>query len=141
MTGLDEPLTAMFDRRASSRMLMSVSAALMAVAGLAGSFLPEEALEFLGSEPDTPSIILVQITAALYMGFAILNWMARGSVLGGIYGRPVLLGNFLHFAVVATLLIKASVIHQTLELILAATVYALLAVWFGLVLFTHPGGR
>ncbi|MDJ0908399.1 MAG: hypothetical protein QNI99_04370 [Woeseiaceae bacterium] len=131
----------MFDRRMRARMLMSVSAVLLALPGLAGSFLSEETLDFLGSDPDTVTIILVQITAALYMGFAILNWMARGSVLGGIYGRPVLLGNFLHFAVVATLLIKASVVHQTLGLTLVAALYAFLAGWFGLVLFTHPGSR
>ena len=141
MSSLDELLLSVFDPRASSRMLMSVSALCMALPGLAGSFLPEEALEFVGSDPDTPTIILVQITAALYMGFAILNWMARGSVLGGIYGRPVLLGNFLHFAVVAALLIKASIVHQTLGLTVLAAAYALLAVWFGLVLFTHPGSR
>ena len=77
----------------------------MALAGLFCSFLPEESLVLLGSEPDTPTIILVQVTGALYMGFAMLNWMARSSVIGGIYGRPLSMGNFLHFAVVAALLV------------------------------------
>lgn len=118
---------------------MAASAAFMGLAGLAGSFLPEESLAFVGTEPDTPTIILVQVTAALYMGFAILNWMARGSVLGGIYGRPVTMGNFLHFAVVAALLIKASIVHQAPGLVATATVYSIFAGWFGYIVFTHPG--
>ncbi len=120
---------------------MALSAAFMALLGLAGSFLPEATLRFLGSEPDTPTVILVQVTAALYMGFAILNWMARGSVLGGIYGRPVVFGNLLHFAVVAALLIKASIVHQQAGIIFIASAYTVLAAWFGVVLFTHPGSR
>lgn len=124
-----------------TRALMSASAALMALLGLAGSFLPEETLRLLGSEVNSPTIILVQVTAALYMGFAILNWTARGSVIGGIYGRPVTLGNVLHLAVVGALLIKAAIVHQTIGVALFAAGYTLFAVWFGLVLFTHPGGR
>jgi hypothetical protein len=120
---------------------MGASAAFMGLAGFTGSFLPEESLELLGTEPDTPTIILVQVTAALYMGFAILNWMARGSVLGGIYGRPVMMGNFLHFAVVAALLIKASLVHREPYMMLIATLYTFLAAWFGIVLYNHPGSR
>jgi hypothetical protein len=120
---------------------MAASAVFMALAGVAGSFLPEETLKFLGTEPDTPTVILVQVTAALYMGFAILNWMARGSVLGGIYGRPVTMGNFLHFAVVAALLVKATIVHQALELAVVALAYTCLAAWFGIVLYKHPGSR
>lgn len=120
---------------------MATSALFMAIPGLAGSFLPEASLRLLGTDPDTPTVILVQVTAALYMGFAILNWMARGSVSGGIYGRPITFGNFLHFAVVAALLIKASVVHQAIGVILLAAFYFVLAAWFGFVAFTHPGQR
>ncbi len=125
----------------SSRLLMSVSAALMALLGSGASFLPEEFLRFVGTTPDTPTIILVQVTGALYMGFAILNWTARGVIIGGIYARPVALGNFLHFAVVAALLIKASIVHLAAGMAVLAAVYTVLAAGFGIVLFTHPGGR
>jgi hypothetical protein len=120
---------------------MSISAAFMALLGLAGSFLPEASLRLIGTEPDTPTVILVQVTAALYMGFAIVNWMARGTVIGGIYGRPLTMGNLLHFAVVAALLIKASVVHQTIGVMLIAAAYTFLAGWFGVVMFTYPGDR
>lgn len=123
-----------------ARALMSASAALMALLGVIGSFLPEETLNFLGSAPDTPTVILVQITAALYLAFAMLNWTARGSIIGGIYSRPVTLGNFLHTAVVSALLVKASIVLQAAGVVFLATVYTVFAIWFGLVLFTHPGG-
>jgi hypothetical protein len=125
----------------STRALMSASALFMALLGLIGTFLPREALEFFGSRPETLTAVLVQVTAALYLGFAIVNWTARGSIIGGIYGRPVTLGNFLHFAVVATLLIKTSLAHQAAGLGLFAGVYTLFGAWFGWVLFTHPGSR
>ena len=125
----------------STRALLSASALFMALLGLIGTFLPQETLEFLGSRPETLTAVLVQVTAALYLGFAIVNWTARGSIIGGIYGRPVALGNFLHFAVVATLLIKTSLAHHAAGLGLFAGVYTLFGAWFGWVLFTHPGSR
>lgn len=125
----------------NARVLMAVSAAFMAILGIAGSFLPEASLRWIGAEPDTPTVILVQVTAALYMGFAILNWMARSSVIGGIYGRPVAFGNLLHFAVVAALLIKASVVHQNTGVAVIAAAYTVMAAGFGFVTYTHPGKR
>lgn len=86
-------------------------------------------------------ILLLQITGAMYLGFAILNWMARDVLIGGIYARPVALGNFLHFAV-GTLTLWKTIGGGALrgrEIIAGAIVYSVFAAWFGLVLFGHPG--
>ena len=88
--------------------------------------------------PDTPTLLLVQMTGALYLGFAILNWTARGVLIGGIYARPVALGNFLHFAMVSVMLIKAAIVHGVVQLAISATVFSVFAIWFGLVLFRPP---
>jgi hypothetical protein len=123
----------------NTRLLMSSSALFMAVLGIVGSFLPQESLAHFGARPDPPLVLLVQIGGALYLGFAILNWMAKGVLIGGIYSRPVALGNFLHFAVVAIILLKALLGgFKPIEIIAGAAVYSLFGVWFGLVLFTHP---
>jgi len=111
----------------------------MALLGIIGLFLPEELLSLAGSKPDTPTIILTQVTAAAYLGFAAVNWTPRGSVIGGIYGRPVTIGNFLHFAVVAVTLIKASIASAAPAFVAAAIAYTIFAIWFGVALFTHPG--
>ncbi|HET6628936.1 MAG TPA: hypothetical protein VFG91_04100 [Woeseiaceae bacterium] len=120
---------------------MSVSAIFMAVLGLAASFLPQEILLYLGIAPTALATLLVQISGALYLGFAILDWMARGVLIGGIYSRPLALGNFLHFAVVAITLVKLLFELRIPLVIAGAAAYCVLAVWFGLVLFTHPGTR
>jgi hypothetical protein len=77
---------------------MTLSAALTAALGVGGSFLPQEILARFESAPDWFPILVVQVAGALYLAFAILNWMARGNLIGGIYASPLALGNFMHFA-------------------------------------------
>jgi len=117
---------------------MIASAAFLAVLGFATSFLPEKVLGLHGTVPDTPTLLLIQMAGALYLGFAILNWTARGVLIGGIYARPVALGNFLHFAMVSVMLIKAAIVHGVVQLAISATVFSVFAIWFGLVLFRPP---
>jgi len=122
----------------NTRALMTVSAAFMALLGLGASFLPQELLSFGGSSPRALPVLVVQVAGAIYLGFAFLNWMARGVLIGGIYARPVALGNFVHFAVVTIVLAKSLLADYAHYVLAAAVPYALLAVWFGLVLFNHP---
>ena len=110
----------------------------MAVAGLVLSFLPAETLTAAGVEPVPALVVLVQVTGALYLGFAILNWSARGILIGGIYARPVGLGNFMHFAVVAATLVKASTVAATPILVALAALYTVLGTWFAVVVFRGP---
>jgi hypothetical protein len=118
-----------------SRILMISSAALMAVIGLGMSFMPLEVLGMHGSVADNATVLLVQMAGAVYLGFAMLNWMARGILIGGIYARPVALGNFLHFLMVAITLIKAAIAFAVVPLAISAAVFSIFAIWFGLVLF------
>ncbi len=120
---------------------MAASAAFLAAMGLGASFVPQEFLETFGSQADNLTIVVVQITGALYLGFAILNWSARGVLIGGIYSRPLAMGNFLHFAVGAATLVKAAIVQASGLLVGSAVVYVVFALWFGLVLFTHPGPK
>lgn len=125
-----------------TKALMSLSAILMAVLGICASFLPQEILSYSGADPRDLGVLLVQVIGALYLGFAMLNWMARGNLIGGVYSRPVAMGNFLHFAVVAIALLKALLGGASAEILLVgAVVYSVFAVWFGLVVFTHPAKR
>jgi hypothetical protein len=125
----------------NTRILMSASAIVMASLGLTGLFLPEELLTRVASSPDVQTIILVQICAAAYLGFAALNWMARGSMIGGIYGRPVTIANLLHFSVAALTLIKANIAALEPIVFALAGVYTIFAVCFGMVLFVQPEGN
>ena len=121
-----------------TRALMISSAALMAAAGLATSFAAPEVLALHGTTPDNATVLLIQMMGALYLGFALLNWGARGAIIGGIYARPVAAGNFLHFAMVAITLVKAAFVHGALPLAGSALVFTIFAAWFALVLFRSP---
>ncbi len=110
----------------------------MTIVGLVTSFAPEDVLRQHGSTPDNATLLLVQMMGAIYLGFALLNWMARGVLIGGIYARPVAMGNFLHFAMIGVMLAKAAIVHAVVPLALSAAVYCFFAAWFGIVLF-RPG--
>lgn len=121
------------------RLLMTVSALVLAVLGLPCTFAADIVLTRLAGSTSPVTEVIVQITGALYLGFAILNWMAKGSLIGGIYGRPVALGNFLHFLAAGLALIKAapSMPAQAFAWTVAI-VYALLAIGFARVMFLNP---
>ena len=46
-----------------------------------------------------------QLLGAALMGFAAMNWTARGAALSGIYGRAVVVGNLMHLLVGAFVLV------------------------------------
>jgi len=119
----------------NTKLLMIVSAAFLAVLGLVTSFLPQEVLGLHGTQPDGPTILLIEMMGALYLGFAILNWTARGVLIGGIYARPLALGNFLHFAMVGVMLTREAIDHKAVPLAISAFVFSIFAVGFAAVLF------
>lgn len=127
-----------------TRLLMTASALFTGLLGVAATFLPQEILGAAGAAPATATVVLVQVTGALYLGFAMLNWTAKGVLIGGIYSRPVALGNFLHFAMVTILMLGMLPGQESLPFVAGTLIYAVFAVWFGLVLFRSPlapGGR
>lgn len=122
-----------------TRLLMSASALFMGLLGIIASFAPDEILRLLdaASSPQLP--LLIQITGALYLGFAALDWMARDNLIGGIYSRPVAVANLLHFLTAGIALIRQLAVHPEIGLLwLLALPYALFATGFGVVLFRHP---
>lgn len=122
-----------------TRLVMAASAVLMAVAGLAGSFLPHELLRTLGVPATGALPVVVQLTGALYLGFAMLNWTAKDSLLGGIYNRPIAIANLLHFVSGAFALAKYATSARPPMLVIGMTVvYAVFAIVFGKILITSP---
>ena len=119
----------------NTKILMASSALVMAALGVAATFLPQEIIAALGGSGRTLPL-LVQVLGATYLGFAMLNWMAKESLIGGIYSRPVSMGNFLHFAIAGIALVKAVVAGERAVAILACTaIYVVFAVAFGAVVF------
>ena len=123
----------------NTKLLMVASSLIMAFLGVAGSFAPSEILASFGVLERPLLSLLVQITGALFLAFAMLNWMAKDSVIGGIYNRPIAMANALHFFVGAMALIKGLIAGHTSGVVwLAAGIYALFAAAFGTILFRSP---
>lgn len=125
----------------SSKILMLVSSIVMGIAGIAAIFAPAELLSTLGLADVAPTV-LVQLLGTLYFAFAITNWTARHNPIGGIYSRPLALGNFAHFAIGTLVLVKPAVALLKLPFLLALVVYAMFALLFGILLFGQgPVGK
>ncbi len=126
----------------NTRFLMSLSATFFAILGIGFTFLPQEILAHVGVLSDGAVVLLMQILGALCLGFAMLNWMNRGSHIGGIYGRPVSMPNFFNSVIGGAALVKWVFTDQFApEIAVMALFYSLFAVWFGLVVFTHPANK
>ena len=85
---------------------MTATALFLGLCGLAATFLPQEILGFAGVAATGNAPLFVQWLGALLLGFAMLNWMAKDSLIGGIYNRPVAIGNLVHFLIVAIAIAK-----------------------------------
>ncbi len=111
----------------------------MALCGVLLQFFPHEILQYFGASAGGINALFFQLAGALYLGFAMMNWMAKAVLIGGIYARPLAIGNFVHFLVGALALLKYALAAQNaLPVWIAALVYSLLAALFGFVFFTHP---
>lgn len=116
-----------------------LSALIMTATGIFLQFFPHEILRYFGDSATGIAPLLIQITGALYLGWAMTNWMAKTVLVGGIYARPLAIGNFAHFLIGALALIKYAFAVPHLRLVwVFAVAYTVLAVLFGIVMFTHP---
>ncbi|MGE0246572.1 MAG: hypothetical protein AB7Q37_13095 [Pyrinomonadaceae bacterium] len=126
----------------NTKILMILSSLFMGAIGGLFEFFPHEVLTSLQATSEGPMPLIVQISGALYLGFAVTNWMAKGSLIGGIYSRPLAIGNFLHFLVGALALTKFSLSSSSSTPIWLLTfVYMMFAVFFGYLFLNNPVKR
>jgi hypothetical protein len=123
----------------NTKILMIISALLMAVCGVLFQFIPHQILHLFNADSNGVLPLFVQIMGAMYLGFAMMNWMAKTVLIGGIYARPLAMGNFLHFTIGALALLKFAFSAPNLLVIwVLASIYLIFAILFAVVLFTHP---
>ena len=116
--------------------LLVFSAVLYFLAGAAALFAPQELLSYAGAVPVDLNVSLLQAVGAAFLGFGMLNWLSRYSLVGGIYGRPVVAANFAHAFAAAALLVKAVPRGNGSPLTwVALGIYGVLAVLFGIKFF------
>ena len=118
---------------------MTACAILLGLTGIALTFFPQEISIAVNSIDADP--IVLQIIGALYFGFAMLNWTAKDNLIGGIYGRPIAIGNFTHFMIGAYALLKFAVRNSSTTIWILAIVYILFAAAFGYIFTNHPAKK
>ena len=119
-----------------TRVLLTMSAVFLAILGVGAIFLPQETLAYLDAPQPGALPVLVELLGAHSLACALLNWMAKDSLIGGVYNRPVAMGNLGHFGIGTIVLLKGAVGGQTPGSIwLVCGGYALLAGWFGAITF------
>jgi hypothetical protein len=124
----------------NTKLLMTASSVILGLASLLALFVPEVVLVTLGAPVTGQLSVIVQLMGALYFAFALMNWTAKDSAIGGIYARPVSLGNFGHFLTGALILVRYQLSREFNVLFLWASVlYAIFAVLFYWLVFHATG--
>ena len=120
--------------------LMTASSLVLGLAGVVAIFIPQELAKALGLVAADPLPDLIQLMGALYFAFAFLNWTAKESVIGGIYSRPISLGNFAHFFIGTVVLAKNQLSNGiTPSIFVALIIYAGFAILFSWLVFWSSG--
>jgi hypothetical protein len=121
-----------------TKTLMMASVLFLGLAGFLSLFAPEELLKVLGLSRTNPLPLLIQLMGALYLSFALMNWTAKDSIIGGIYLRSISIANFAHFTIGALMLIKYQLSNAVNGFILTVMiVYVLFATIFTWLVFVH----
>ena len=89
-----------------STQISRASAGLLLVSGLALLFAADDLLPRLIPAFPAAGTWVGQLLGAAWIAVAALDWFSRSSLLGGIYGRPLVLTNAALYAVSAMVLLK-----------------------------------
>ena len=127
----------------NTKIILTSSATVLGFAGLILTFMPDEVLKYFDFQTTPSPQLLLQILGAFYFSFAMLNWMTKESLIGGIYNRPIALANFTHFLIAGLALLKGVLSHPGLPYLIwsMAGIYSVFAISFGIILFRHPSSE
>ena len=127
-------------QRKFTKTLMTISAIFLGISGFGFTFFPNEISVLLINDDNHFSILILQILGALYLGFSYINWMSKNSLIGGIYNKPLLIGNTLHFLTASMAMLKLVFeLENNLQLIISYTIiYCLFTLSFVYVFFSNP---
>jgi hypothetical protein len=124
----------------NTKLIMTLSAACLSAAGIVFTFMPQEIMQYAQLEANHPLSFLIQVLGAMYFAFAMLNWMTRTALIGGIYNKPIAMANFLHFFIAGMAIDKILLANSTQPILLwiIGATYTLFAIVFGLIFFRNP---
>jgi hypothetical protein len=121
-----------------SAFISRASALWLACVGFALLFAPDAALPRLVAGYPPSGLWLGQLLGAAWLGLAALNWINRRLILGGVFGRPIVLANAIHYFISAMVLVRAVSRQHETSVELMAIPAITLAVAYGALLFRGP---
>lgn len=115
-----------------NKIIMITSGFLNGILGIVLTFMPQEIGGWLGMASQTGAEVLVlQLLGGALFGFGMINYMGRNAILGGIYGKPIILGNMVFHFIVALELARYMFENDRFGFLLAGGIlYAFLAAAF-----------
>ena len=96
-----------------TKLLLIGAALFQGLYGVAMLFLPDVLLGWFAAGADVRAAFFAQQFGTALLGLAALNWIGRASPVGGIYGRPLVVGNTTFFTANAFLLLRQSLEQPT----------------------------
>ncbi len=123
----------------NTKYLLTSSAIFLGILGFVLTFMPQEVSHFFLKNDSLENVLFLQLLGALYLGFAIQNWFVKGSLIGGIYNKPILMGNIIHFTIGFFSLLKSDLVLLINEIdisIVILIMYAMFTISFFLVTFS-----
>jgi hypothetical protein len=122
-----------------TKWIMITSSSMLLAHGIVLLFAPELLFKIFDLSSSLSGSATAQLFAAALIGMGVMNWTARGIVLGGIYGRALVFGNFAFFFIGLFVAIRARLDgfgnqYFWIEVVL----YIAFAIAFGLMLFRGP---
>ncbi|NUO64320.1 MAG: hypothetical protein HOQ11_06785 [Gemmatimonadaceae bacterium] len=125
-----------------STFVSRLSAAVLLLAGLTLLFAADAVLPAVVPGFPRSASWLGQLLAAAWLGLAAVNWLQRAALLGGIYGRPVVMANAVLYLVSGLGLLRALIDGAAPRAMWVACVIALaFAIVYGALMLRGPFDR
>lgn len=118
---------------------MITSASLFLAHGIVLLFASELLYKLFNLSNSPEGSVTAQLFGAALIGLGLMNWTARGLVLGGIYGRALVYGNFVSSLIGFFVSIRARLNGFSNEYFwIEVVLYFVFAIAFGVMLFRGP---
>src|SRR5688572_15430765 len=122
----------------SSRAVSTLSALLLGIFGAVLLFAGDEVARRIAPGAAPVVDVVVQLLGGAWLGVATIDWFTRGLAIGGIYGRPIVLGNLTLYLVTAATTLKAAHASPADPLLLVGLAAAIMTVLYTRLLFRSP---
>jgi hypothetical protein len=120
--------------------LTRASAVFLGIAGVALLFAADVLVPRLAAGSAPSAAWLGQLLGAALLALAWLNWLHQRTLLGGIYGRPVVLPNVAFYFIGSLSVLRAAGRHEGEPTVLWAigALLGLFALFYGWLLYRGP---